>query len=164
VPSVRDATFDQAAALVIALAVVAIAQHLVVLPVVAALPAPQWARLAGYGWLIVDMGTDLAQLAGTPKSTYLTARFIINLVAALWIAAASWRGRGAFRGVGLFVAADFACYSFLAFLSPKAFVVVLPSLVLLPAWFVLAGQRLAQLPASTSAATITTPRGAPERH
>lgn len=142
VPSVRDATLASSATIAGALAVLAIAQHAVVFPVVAALPAPRWAQIAGYLWLVVDMGTDLLQLGGAPKSLYLVLRLAINLVAALWIASASWRARGATRGIGIFVAFDFACYSFVALLSPLAFVITLPSLVLLPVWFVLAGRRI----------------------
>jgi hypothetical protein len=148
VPSVRDATLSTAAGIAVGLAVLAVAQHLVVFPVVTALPAPQWAHVAGYTWLIVDMGTDLLQLGGASKSVYLVLRLAINLVAALWIATASWQSRGAMRWIGVFVAFDFACYSLVALLSPLAFLVTLPSLVLLPVWFVLVGRLLARTPAS----------------
>ena len=152
VPSIRDATLAGSAALAGALALLAIAQHLVIFPVVTALPAPRWAQLAGYTWLVVDMCTDLLQLGGAPKSLYLVLRLGINLVAALWIASASLRARGGMRGLGVFVAADFACYSFVALLSPLAFVVALPSLILLPLWFVLVGRRLALMSRSADRA------------
>lgn len=156
VPSVRDVTLASSATVAGALALLAVAQHAVVLPVVAALPAPRWARAGGYLWLVVDMGTDLLQLAGAPKSLYLVLRLGINLVAALWIASASLRACGGMRAIGAFVALDFACYSLVALLSPLAFVVTLPSLVLLPVWFVLAGHLLrrsgTRLPAHTALA------------
>lgn len=142
VPSIRDATLANAATIAILLAVLAVAQHLIVFPVVAALPAPRWAQVAGYTWLVVDLLTNLLQLGGASKSLYLSLRLVINLVAALWIAAASWQARGATRGIGIFVAVDFACYSLLAALVPWAFVVTLPSLILLPVWFLLVGNRL----------------------
>lgn len=145
VPTIRDVTLAGNAAVAVSLAVLAVAQHVVVFPVVGALPAPAWARFAAYTWLIVDLGTDLLQLGGAPKSLYLVVRLGVNLLAALWIATASLQGRGALRGIGLFVAADFACYSFVAALSPLAFVVALPSLVLLPVWFALVGRRLARM-------------------
>lgn len=141
IPAVRDATLAHATGIAIALGVLAIAQHAVVFPVVAALAAPQWAKIVGYTWLIVDMGTDLLQLGGTPKSVYLVLRLAINLVAALWIATAALQARGAIRGIGLFVAIDFACYSVLALAVPWAFVITLPSLVFLPLWFVLVGRQ-----------------------
>lgn len=46
VPSIRDATLSSAAVIAGLLAVLALAQRLVVFPVVAALPAPRWAKLA----------------------------------------------------------------------------------------------------------------------
>ena len=144
VPSIRDATLSSSALIAGLLAVLALAQHLVVFPVVAALPAPRWARLAGYTWLVIDMLTDLLQVGGTPKSVYLVIRLAINLVAALWIATASWHATGAIRGIGIFVAIDFACYSLVIPLSPLAFLVALPSLVLLPLWFLLIGRRFAR--------------------
>ena len=143
VPAIRDVTLTTSTTLAISLAVLAVAQHLVVFPVVGALPAPSWARAAAYVWLVLDMGTDLLQLGGAPKSLYLVLRLGVNLLAALWIASASWRARGGMRWLGVFVAADFACYSFVGLLSPLAFLVALPSLVLLPLWFVLAGRRIA---------------------
>jgi hypothetical protein len=156
VPTIRNVTVTSSVLGAVLLTVLAVAQHLVVFPMVGALPAPRLAQLAGYTWLVVDMGTDLLQLGGTPKSLYLVLRLGINLVAALWIASASLRAHGGMRTLGVLVAVDFACYSFVALLSPLAFVVALPSLVLLPLWFVLAGRCLARIGrASARAAHVT---------
>lgn len=35
------------------------AEHLLLFPIIAALPAPRWAQSAGYSWLVVDMATDI---------------------------------------------------------------------------------------------------------
>jgi len=159
VPAVRDVTLTTSTILAVSLAVLAVAQHLVVFPVVGALPAPWWARAAAYVWLVLDMGTDLLQLGGAPKSLYLVVRLGVNLLAALWIASASLQARGGMRWLGVFVAADFACYSFVGLLSPLAFLIALPSLVFLPLWFVLAGRRIARmspLAATTGQATADT--------
>lgn len=155
IPVVRDATIQKSVVIAALLAALAIAQHLVVFPIVKALPAPRWAQIAGYLWLVVDMGTDLLQLGGAPKSLYLVMRLGINLVAALWITVASLWARGLMRGLGLFVAVDFALYSFVVLLSPLAFVVALPSLVLLPLWFVLAGRHMKQVSSDTTHAPIS---------
>jgi len=141
---VRDATLSNAASIAIGLAALAVAQHLVVFPVVAALNAPQWAKISAYIWLVVDTATDMMQLGDTSKSVYLPIRLTVNVLAALWIAAASWRMQGASRIIGLFVAVDTALYSALAPFSSLAFVVTIPSLVLLPAWFWLVGRLLAR--------------------
>ncbi len=128
----------------VALAVLAVAQHLVVFPIVYALSAPVWAKVAAYIWLVVDTATDLMQLADTPKSIYLPVRLAVNVLAALWIAAASWRMLGATRVIGLIVTISTALYSAVAQVSPLAFVVTLPALVLLPVWFLLVGRHLAR--------------------
>jgi hypothetical protein len=150
-PALRDATLATAASLAVPLAVLAVAQHLVVFPVVAALPAPRWARAAAYVWLVFDMGTDLLQLGGTSKSVYLVIRLAVNVLAALWIASGSWRAGGALRGIGLFVALDTVAYSCVGLFFAWAFVVTLPSLILLPVWFALVGRSLAGMPASRHA-------------
>jgi hypothetical protein len=147
-PALRDATLATAASLAVPLAVLAVAQHLVVFPVVAAVPAPRWARAAAYAWLVFDMGTDLLQLGGTSKSVYLVIRLAVNVLAALWIASASWRTGGALRGIGLFVALDTIAYSCVGLFFAWAFVVTLPSLILFPVWFALVGRSLAGMPAS----------------
>jgi hypothetical protein len=150
-PALRDATLATAASLAVPLAVLAVAQHLVVFPVVAALPALRWARTAAYVWLVFDMGTDLLQLGGTSKSVYLVLRLAVNILAALWIASASWRAGGALRGIGLFVALDTVAYSCGGLFFAWAFVVTLPSLILLPVWFALVGRSLAGMSASRHA-------------
>ena len=155
IPTIRDATLTSSATVAILLGVLAVLQHVVVFPVVAALPAPRWAQVAAYIWLVIDTGTDLAQLGGASKSVYLSARLIVNVLAALWFAAASLRQRGALRGIGLFVAIDTVLYSLLAGFVPWAFVITLPSLVLLPIWFFLIGRLLATTVPAVPPAHIT---------
>jgi hypothetical protein len=154
IPGIRGATLATGVAVAVPLAVLAVAQHLVVFPVVATLTAPRWARTAAYIWLVIDMLTDLVQLAGAPQSVYLAVRLAANVLAALWIAAASKRERGALRGIGWFVALDTAAYSCLGFFFAWAFVVTLPSLILLPVWFALVGRRLGQAPTRAVTAPV----------
>jgi hypothetical protein len=149
IPSLRDATLATSATVALVIGILALAQHVVVFPVVAALPAPTWAKGAGYCWLVVDMLTEVLQLGGASKSLYLVLRLIFNVAAALWIACASWQApKKAIRRTGVFVAADFALYSLLSLLTgfaPWVFVVALPSLVLLPDWFLLVGKHLSHV-------------------
>lgn len=139
IPSIRDATTATSPLIAEPLALLGVAEHLLLFPVVAALPAPRWARAAGYGWLVLDMATDIMQLNGTPQLTYLPLRYGGHISAALWIASASWQTRGAIRVIGLLLAFDLVLYSFIAFI-PLTFIVLLPSLVLLPLWLVLVGR------------------------
>lgn len=140
---IRDATTTSSPIVAELLALLAVAEHLLVFPVVAATPAPRWARAAGYGWLVIDMATDIMQLNGTPKTTYLAMRYGGHISAALWIASGSWQRTGTLRVIGVLLALDLAIYSFLAFI-PFTFVILIPSLVLLPLWLWLVGRLIAQ--------------------
>jgi hypothetical protein len=154
-PALRDATLATAAPIAVALGVLAIAQHLVVFPVVAVLPAPRWARVAAYVWLIFDLGSDLLQLGGMSKSVYLVIRLAVNVLVALWIASASLRASGATQGIGLFVALDTVAYACVGLFVSWGFVVTLPTLILLPVWFALVGRSLAGTTSRLGAARPT---------
>ena len=140
---IRDATPTSSPIVAELLGLLGVAEHLLLFPVVAALPAPRWARAAGYGWLVIDTATDIMQLNGVVKLTYLSLCYGGHIAAAMWIASASWQTKGAMRIIGWFVALDLALYSFIAFV-PFTFVVLLPSLVLLPLWLWLVGRLLAR--------------------
>lgn len=124
--------------------IVPIAAHLLLFPLVAALAAPAWARAAGYGWLVIDMVSDVMALNGVADSTYLPLRYGGHVAAALWIAAASWQAGGALRAVGLLLAVNLGGYSILPHAS---YLLLIPTGFLLPIWFALAGCRLAGLQA-----------------
>ncbi len=143
IPSIRDVTTSSSVPGAEALALLAVAEHLILFPVIAALPAPKWARAVGYGWLVLDIATDIMQLNGVVKLTYLTLRYGANVAAALWMASASWQGKGAIRVIGVIVALDLAVYSFITFI-PLTFLVLVPSLILLSLWFFLVGRLIAR--------------------
>jgi hypothetical protein len=144
IPPLRDVTTSDSIPLAETMALLAVAEHLILFPVIAALPAPGWSRAAGYGWLVLDIATDIMQLGGVPKLSYLSLRYGANITAALWIASASWQARGTVRIIGWIVAFTLALYSFIAFV-PLAFLILVPSLVLLPLWFVLMGRVLTRM-------------------
>jgi len=83
IPSIRDVTINSSVIEAEALALLAVAEHLILFPVVATLPAPNWGRAVGYGWLVLDIATDIMQLNGADKLTYLTLRYGANIAAAL---------------------------------------------------------------------------------
>jgi hypothetical protein len=118
------------------------AAHLLLLPVVAALVAPTWARAAGYGWLVIDIATDVMALNGVADTLYLPLRYGGHVSAAVWIATASWEATGGLRAVGLLLALDLGLYSFVA--PWVSLVALYPSLLLLVLWFVLVGRHIAQ--------------------
>ncbi|MBA3947018.1 MAG: hypothetical protein H0X37_20955 [Herpetosiphonaceae bacterium] len=118
-----------------------VAAHLLLFPVIAALPAPPWARAAGYGWLVIDIVTDVMALNGVADTIYLPMRYGGHVSAALWIAVASWQASGMLRIVGLLLALDLGGYSFIPH-GPIAFLI--PSGPLLPLWFALVGRHISR--------------------
>lgn len=126
----------------VVVALLGVAPHLLLFPVVAALTAPPWGRAAGYGWLVVDMATDIMALNGVATPTFIAMRYGGHLSAALWIAVASLQAKGATSIIGLLLALDLGGYSFVAPFDPTHFVGLLPSFVLLPLWLVLVGRLL----------------------
>jgi hypothetical protein len=141
IPAIRDAKVTSAPLASELLAIIAVAEHALLFPIVALLPAPNWAKHAGYGWLVIDIATDIMQLNNVAAATYLPMRYGGHIAAAIWIASASWQAKGAFRVIGLILAIDLAIYSFIAFI-PFTFIILIPSLILLPLWIVLIGRRL----------------------
>ncbi len=92
---IRDVTTSSSVIGAELLALLAVAEHLILFPVIAVLPVPRWARAVGYGWLVLDIATHVMQLNGAAKLTYLSLRYEANIAAALWIASASWQTTGA---------------------------------------------------------------------
>ncbi|GAC1391852.1 MAG: hypothetical protein NVS4B11_16460 [Ktedonobacteraceae bacterium] len=125
-------------------ALLGIAEHLVLFPIIAALPAPPWARAAGYGWLVVDMCTDIMAFNGVPITIYLALRLGGHISSALWVVSACWQAKGAMRIIGWLYALDLASYSFLA-IYKGSFLVLIPSAFLFPLWLVLVGRFIARL-------------------
>ena len=141
IPSIRDVTVTRSPILAELMALLAIAEHLLLFPIIEALPAPRWAKSAGYGWLVVDIASDIMQLNGAVKLMYLTLRYGGHISSAFWTIAASWQATKGIKITGILYGIDLALYSFIAFI-PLAFVVLIPSLILLPLWLVLIGKNL----------------------
>ncbi len=115
-----------------------VALHVVLFPVVAALPGPSWAKAAGYGWLVVDIALNIAVLNGFSLAAATSIRLGIHVSAAIWIAlAAAAQGTRALKAVGWAAAGAFGGYSFVAPWVPS--VAIIPGGVLLIAWLVLSG-------------------------
>lgn len=118
-----------------------VAAHLLLFPVIATLPAPPWAKAAGYGWLVIDIATDIMALNGVPDTIYLPMRYGGHISAALWIASSSWQAKGALRIIGLLLAVLLGGYSFI----PHGPIwILIPTGFLFPIWFWLVGHLLAQ--------------------
>ncbi|TIC82756.1 hypothetical protein [Nocardioides sp. GY 10127] len=66
-----------------------IGYHLLLLPAVAALPAPPWAVAAGYAWMFADIILDAAAVAGS-QLDHGPLRDGTHVVSAVWLLAAGW--------------------------------------------------------------------------
>jgi hypothetical protein len=141
---------DSPAALsVFGIAVVAVAAHLALLPVVAAMPAPNWARAAGYGWLAIDVILNIASLNGAEEPTVTSFRLGGHILAATWIGTASSAVTGPVRPTGLLLAALLVVHAFAAPWLP--FWAIYPPFLLIPVWLGLSGRWLAQMPVGAGA-------------
>lgn len=118
----------------------AIAFHLLLFPVIAALPAPAWAKAAGYGWLVIDIASSVMTVNGIADATTMALRLGGHIAAVTWIAAAAWSARGWTRAVGYALAAFLGTYSFWGQFEPQA--ALAPALLLMAAWVALSAGRL----------------------
>lgn len=128
------------AGVVLVTAVDAIAFHLLLFPVVAALPAPDWGRAGGYGWLVIDIATNVMAINGVAAGTINGMRLGGHIAACLWIATAAASARGWTRGVGFVTVAALGLYSFIAPYVPPA--AIMPAMLLVGAWVLLSARRL----------------------
>src|SRR5581483_11419449 len=94
-------------AIIVLVAVLFSLFHLSMLPVIAALDAPSWAKGSGYGWVVADNMIVFMSYFGVGAELTTPMRWGVHLATATWISAASWRARGAMRWVGAAAGAAF---------------------------------------------------------
>ncbi len=95
--------------------------HLALFLMVSRLAAPDWARAAGYGWLVLDVMAGVLTLDGLPYAIYEHIRLGGHVFGGIWIATASLSGSRAVRIVGVVTGLYLSGFSFLSpFLSPRA--------------------------------------------
>lgn len=105
--------------------------HLALFLLVAKLEAPEWARAAGYGWLILDVMTGVLTLNGVPHEIYDFVRLGGHIFGGIWIATASLSGSSPVKVVGLITGIYLSGFSFvspflpLKVLGPNAILVLL---------------------------------------
>ena len=125
---------------VIVIGVVAVASHLVLLPVVGAIDIPSWARAGGYAWIAIDVMVSIATINGADGELMSALRLGGHVPAALWIAFAASRLGGAAREVGALLAALLTVHAFASPWIPM-WVSYIP-FVTIPIWLALAGASL----------------------
>jgi hypothetical protein len=109
--------------------------HLAVFMLVAKLDAPEWARAAGYGYLLLDVTTGVLTLNGVPDPIPLYLRLSGHIFAGIWIATAALRGPTIMKVAGVAQAVSLAGYTFVSPYVPIS--ALAPASVLTVAWFAL---------------------------
>ena len=122
--------------------------HLSLLPIVAALDAPAWAKGSGYAWIVVDNVIVFVSYFGVGSELVIPMRWGVHLAAATWIFGASWSAAGGLKAVGSLTAVAFVAASFAGpFVGRAAAGQTLgPAGLLLVGWLVMVGRQLAKPP------------------
>lgn len=104
--------------------------HLVVFLLVFKLPAPEWARAAGYGWLLLDVAAGVFRVNQAQPAIAQYMRLGGHIFAGIWIVMVSLQGSLAVKLVGLPAGAILFAYTFASpflptvWLSPAAILVL----------------------------------------
>lgn len=105
---------------------------------VSRVPAPAWARAAGFGWLALDVAVGIMTLNLVPFDIYMPLRLGGHVIAAMWLITVSLLSRGVLLKVlGLVTAVWLALFSFFGSVLPIS--LLGPPGILIVVWFVLAG-------------------------
>lgn len=95
--------------------------HLAIFLLVSRLEAPEWAKAAGYGWLVLDVMTAVLTLNSVPHEIYDFVRLGGHIFGGIWIATASLSGSRPVKIVGLITGIYLSGFTFLSpFLPLKA--------------------------------------------
>ncbi|HSP16658.1 MAG TPA: hypothetical protein VLV78_18070 [Thermoanaerobaculia bacterium] len=124
-----------------------VASHVVLFPVVAQLPAPSWARAAGYAWIAIDVMLNIAAVNGGDIKLISALRLGGHIPAGLWMAAAALEAAGATRYVGTLLGALLIVHAFASPWIPM-WIIFIP-FVMIPLWLALVGGRCFAAPVRT---------------
>ena len=108
--------------------------HLVLLPVVSALPASEWVKAAGYIWIFIDTALGVAEINGLDEKDVWALRLGSHIPAAIWVAGSSVAMNRYGFTVGLLLAFALGVHALVAPFVPKW--VLLPSVPLMVLWLI----------------------------
>ena len=111
---------------------VGIFYHLAVFLLVFKLPAPEWARAAGYGWLLLDVAAGVFRINQAQSTIAQHIRLGGHIFAGIWIAMVSLQGSLATKLVGLPAGAILFAYTFASPFLPTVW--LSPAAILVLAW------------------------------
>lgn len=128
---------------VFAISIVAVVFHIVLFPVVSTLPSPDWAKAAGYGWLILDIAANIMRLNNVDELICSALRYGAHIPAVIWIISSSLKCNRLILITGLLQSLIMGSYSFLAALVPMWY--LFPAMILLIIWLILVGKYLSRI-------------------
>lgn len=97
---------------------VGILLHLAMFMLVAKLEAPDWAKAAGYGYVLLDVTTGVLTINDVPYSTALFIRLAGHIFCGIWMVTASLQGSWPTRVVGIITGTWLAGYTIVAAFVP----------------------------------------------
>ncbi|MFE6365703.1 hypothetical protein ACFVP3_37680 [Streptomyces sp. NPDC057806] len=110
--------------------------HLAIMFVVARLPAPEWARAAGYGWLTLDVLSAVLTINELPHDIAWAVRLGGHVPAGMWFVTTSLLAAPrSIRVTGVVLGSWLALYSLLGNVLSEEF--LYPGGLLVPVWFIL---------------------------
>jgi hypothetical protein len=109
--------------------------HLSMFVLVSKLTAPDWAKAAGYGWLLLDVMTGALLINRVPHAIADHVRLGGHIFGGIWIVTASLQGSPAAMWIGLLAGTFLFGYTFVSpFLQP---VWLSPASILVLTWLVI---------------------------
>ncbi|MGN6830553.1 hypothetical protein [Paucibacter sp. M5-1] len=120
-----------------------IVYHIALAPVVQALPAPEFVKMAGYFWIFGDALIDVASINGMNEDNVWALRMGVHIPASIWIVGASLGMSVVPRGLGVLLGVLLALHAVVGPKIPdskfKLFIFVLPCMA---AWLSLIALRV----------------------
>jgi hypothetical protein len=106
--------------------------HLSVFLLVFKLPAPEWAKAAGYSWLLLDVAAGTLGINQVDPAIAQRVRLGGHIFAGIWIVMASLQGSLAAKLVGLPTGAILFAYTFVSPFLPRVW--LSPAAILMLGW------------------------------
>ncbi len=119
--------------------------RVLLIPAVAFLPAPNWAKMAGWLWIFFDSALDIGSINNMDFDLVFQLRMGIHLAFGIWPIAVGWLSNGVHRWSAFLVGIVTAGYSFVAPWVPSW--ILASTALLLMIYIVISGIKLLSLSA-----------------
>lgn len=121
---------------------IAVGEHVFMLPIIWIFPAPRWAKVCGSLWVLNDVLTDMLAITGFSSTIFLTERYWGHLFfASPWFFAAGWNAAAPkkIRWLAWITAFFLALYTVLFLLFHTPGFALIPVAISLPLWLLFVG-------------------------